>query len=194
MKYLRLIFKSVVDFYRHGGLMNAAAISYFSVMAIIPFCLLVITIFGYVLGHEEGLLIYFTERISHFFPRITHDIVKELKKIITYRGIGRFTLMVYIIISYQLFYSMESAINVIFKTGIRRSFLSSLLISVFIISLLSILVVLSFGATTAISMLDMFKDYLPFRISIIVSLLIRYLIPSFFNDDHSVSFPSQDKD
>lgn len=178
MGLLRVILRSFVDFYRDDGITNAAAISYFSVMAIIPFCLLIITIFGYLLGHDEGLLIFFTERISHFFPRITHDIVGELKKIITYRGIGRLTLLIYIILSYQLFSSMESAVNVIFKTRIRRHFLISLLISISIISLVSMLIVLSFAASTAISMLDLFKDYFPgLKIGIISSFLIRYVIP-----------------
>lgn len=178
MGLLRVILRSFVDFYRDDGITNAAAISYFSVMAIIPFSLLIITIFGYLLGHDEGLLIFFTERISHLFPRITHDIVGELKKIITYRGIGRLTLLIYIILSYQLFSSMESAVNVIFKTRVRRHFLISLLISISIISLVSMLIVLSFVASTGISMLDLFKDYFPgLKIGIISSFMIRYVIP-----------------
>lgn len=178
MTYFRPILRSFIDFYKDKGLTNAAAISYFSVMAIIPFCLLIIAIFGYVLGHDERLLHFFTDKLTYFFPRISHNIVEELKKVVTYRGIGGFTLIIYMILSYQLFSSMESAINVIFKAKGRRSFLSSVLISVFIISLLSILVVLSFLATTAISMLGMFKDYLPFfKISILTGFLINYIIP-----------------
>ncbi|MFN3479694.1 MAG: YihY/virulence factor BrkB family protein [Thermodesulfovibrionales bacterium] len=178
MRNFRIIFSSFVDFYRDNGLTNAAAISYFSVMAIVPFCLLIITIFGYVLGHDERLLVFFTERLSHFFPRITHDIVDELKKIITYRGIGRLTLLIYIILSYQLFSSIESAVNVIFKSKVRRAFLVSLLISIFIISLVCILIVLSFVASTAISLLQLFKDYFPgLKIGIVISFLIRYVIP-----------------
>lgn len=178
MGLFRVILGSFVDFYRDNGLTNAAAISYFSVMAIVPFCLLVITIFGYVLGYDEGLLIFFTERISHFFPRITHDIVGELKKIITYRGIGRLTLLIYIILSYQLFSSIESALNVIFKTKVRRAFLISLLISIFIISLVSMLIVLSFVASTAVSLLQLFKDYFPgLKIGTVISFLIGYVIP-----------------
>ncbi len=178
MGLFRIILRAFVDFYKGGGLANAAAISYFSVMAVIPFCLLVITIFGYILGKDQILLQFFTERLNYFFPKVAHSIVEELKKIITYRGIGRFTLIIYILLSYQLFSSMESAINMIFKTRARRPFLVSLLISALIISLLSILVVLSFGASTAISAIETFGDYFPFlKIGILTRFLIRYALP-----------------
>lgn len=178
MSLFRIILRAFVDFYKDSGLTSAAAISYFSVMAVIPFCLLIITVFGYILGHNVMLLQFFTERLNYFFPKVAHSIVEELKKIITYRGIGRFTLVIYIVLSYQLFSSMELAINMIFKTRTKRPFLVSLIISVIIISLLSILLVLSFGATTAISALETFRDYLPFlKISILTRFLIRYVLP-----------------
>lgn len=178
MGFLRVILKSFTEFYKDKGITNAAAISYFSVMAIVPFCLLVISVFGYVLGHDERLLYFFTERLIYFFPKAAHNIVEELKKIITYRGIGQLTLLIYIILSYQLFATMEQAINVIFKAKAKRGFLGSLLISLIIISLLSILVVLSFIATTAISMLEMFRNYLPFlKIGILIGFFIKYIIP-----------------
>lgn len=178
MGFLKAIFRAFANFYKNNGLINAASISYFSVMAIIPFCLLIITIFGHILGKNEELLIFFTEKLSHFFPKITHNIVEEVKKIIIYKGIGGLTLVIYIVLSYQLFSSAESAINIIFRIKSKRSIITSLLTSVFIISLVSILIVLSFFATTIISMFEMFKEYFPgIKISIIISFSIKYVIP-----------------
>lgn len=178
MGFLKVIFRAFNNFYRNNGLINAASLSYFSIMAIIPFCLLIITILGYILGENEKLLIFFTEKLSYFFPKITHGIIEELKKIIIYKGIGRLTLIIYIILSYQLFSSAESAINTIFMIKSKRSFISSLLISIIIISIVSLLIIISFFATTIISMLEMFKEYLPaIKIGMIIAFLIKYVVP-----------------
>jgi len=178
MRFIKVIFKSIGDFYKNNGLIHAAAISYFSVMAIIPFCLLMITILGYFLGQDEKLLLFFTERLSSFFPRITREIVDELKKIITYRGIGQFTMILYILLSYQLFSSIEMAVNAIFKTKTKRTFLMSFVISLFMITLVSLFVIISFGATTAVSLLRVLKNYLPgLKIGLLIEFLIGYAIP-----------------
>lgn len=180
MRFIKVIFRSIGSFYKNNGLIHAAAISYFSVMAIIPFCLLMITIFGYFLGQDEELLLFFTERLSSFFPRITYEIVDELKRIITYKGIGQFTMILYILLSYQLFSSLETAVNAIFKTKTKRTFLMSFVISLFMITLVSIFIIISFGATTAVSLLRILKNYLPgLKIGFLIKFLIGYAIPFF---------------
>ncbi len=180
MRFIKVIFRSIGSFYKNNGLIHAAAISYFSVMAIIPFCLLMITIFGYFLGQDEELLLFFTERLSSFFPRITYEIVDELKRIITYKGIGQFTMILYILLSYQLFSSLETAVNAIFKIKTKRTFLMSFVISLFMITLVSIFIIISFGATTAVSLLRILKNYLPgLKIGFLIKFLIGYAIPFF---------------
>ena len=178
MRYIKAIFKSFVDFFRDGGLMLAGSISYFTMMAIVPFCLLLVTIFGHSLGEHEELLKFFSAKLVGFFPKITHEITNELKKIISYKGIGQFTVILYAVLSYQLFSSLETAINVIFKTKVKRHFIISLVLSLFIITLIIAFILASFGATAAISMLKTLQEFFPdVKIGKITGFVIKFVVP-----------------
>ncbi len=178
MRYITAILRGFVDFFRDGGLMLAGSISYFTMMAIIPFCLLLVTIFGHFLGGNEELLRFFTSKLVGFFPKITYEITDELRKIISYKGIGQFTVILYAVLSYQLFSSLETAINVIFKTRVKRSFIVSLILSLFIITLIIAFILASFGMTTATPMLKALQEFFPgLKLGKITGFLIRFIVP-----------------
>ena len=65
---MRIIGRSIIDFFRDDGLMFAAAMSYFTMMAIVPFCLFVITLFGYFLGHYPDFYKFFPAQAHEPFP------------------------------------------------------------------------------------------------------------------------------
>jgi membrane protein len=178
MRYIKAILRSFVDFFRDGGLMLAGSISYFTMMAIVPFCLLLVTIFGHFLGGNEELLRFFSAKLVGFFPKITHEITNELKKIISYKGIGQFTVILYAVLSYQLFSSLETATNVIFKTKAKRHFIISIVLSLFIITLIIAFILASFGATAAISMLKTLQEFFPdVKIGKITGFVIKFVVP-----------------
>ncbi|MDI6801712.1 MAG: YihY/virulence factor BrkB family protein [Thermodesulfovibrionales bacterium] len=177
-RFLGILFKSLIQFLKDGGLMLASSISYFFMMAFVPFCLLLITIFGNFLGEHQEFMRFFSEKLTSFFPDITYEITGELKKIITYTGLGKFSLVLYGLLSYQLFSSLEAAINTIFKSKVKRAFIISVILSLFIITLISIFILASFSATTAISMLTMFKEFFPsLQVGRITGFLIGVVIP-----------------
>ncbi|BCB97273.1 hypothetical protein JZK55_21950 [Dissulfurispira thermophila] len=178
MRHIKVVLRSFVDFFRDGGLMLAGSISYFTMMAIIPFCLLLVTIFGYFLGGNEELLKFFSAKLVGFFPKITHEITNELRKIISYKGIGQFTVILYAVLSYQLFSSLETAINVIFKIKVKRHFIISIILSLFVITLIIAFILVSFGATAAISMLKTLQDFFPdVKIGKITGFIIKFVVP-----------------
>lgn len=158
--------------------MLAGSLSYFSMMALVPFCLFLVTIFGSVLGENEQVLKFFSAKLVSFFPTVTHKITEELRKLISYKGLGPFTFVLYGFLSYQLFSSLESAINRIFKITARRSFVITLVLSLLIITLILLFILASFGATSAVSVLRAARDYFPgAHISRITGFLIRFVVP-----------------
>jgi membrane protein len=176
--FIKLFCRSIIDFFRDGGMMLAASISYFSMMAVLPFCLFLIAIFTYFLGHDEAFFNFFTAKLLNFFPKAAQQIARELRDALSYRGIGTFTFIAYGLMSYQLYSSLESAINVVFKVKDKRSFISHLLISLFLITLLIIFFLLSFGASSTISVLNTFKNDIPgLQIHVITSFIIKYIVP-----------------
>lgn len=177
---MKIIIKSVTDFFKDDGPLLAGSISYFFVMAIIPFSFLLITIFGYFLGGDREFYAFLLNKLLGFFPSATYAITKELGKIITYKRIGFFTLFIYAVFSYQLHSSLEKALNIIFKTAVKRSLLLSIVLSLSIITLMIILILFSFGATSVISMIKLLDQFFPgLVISSISSFLIAFVIPLF---------------
>ena len=175
---MKILWKSFMDFLRDGGLMLAASISYFSMMAFFPFCLFLVTIFGYFLGEQKEFYQFFLSKLLSFFPKVTSEVTQELKMIITHKGLGKFSLLLYGFLSYQLFMAMESAINVIFKVKVKRSFIVSLVLSLFVVTLISAFFLISFSASSTISMLTPLKEFFPgLRIGKIAGIFIGFVIP-----------------
>jgi membrane protein len=178
MKYTKLFLRSVIDFFRDGGLMLAGSLSYFSIMALVPLCIFLITVFGSVLGHNQEFYIFFSNKLTNFFPEITSGITEELRKLIAYKGIGKLSLLLYGFLSLQVFASIEHALNIIFEVKNKRTFFWSLLISLFMIMLLFFMLVISFIAASLLPLLQSLKSLYPeIRIGIITGFLIRYIIP-----------------
>ncbi len=178
--HLRIIGRSFLDFFRDGGLMLAASLSYFSMTTIIPFFLFLVTIFGYFLGGEKQFYHFFSARLIGYFPSVTHGITEELGRLITYRGIGKLSLLLYGLLSYGLFTSLEVATNAIFKIKVKRSFIVSLFFSLVVVTSIIAFFLFSFAATSMISMLTPIQEFLPgLRIGRISAFFIRFVVPFF---------------
>ena len=178
MKIIRLVAGSFGDFFRDNGLMLAGSMSYFTMMAMVPLSLFLVTLFGHFLGEYPGFYKFFLSRITNFFPSVTQEITQDLTKIISYRGIGRVSLLLYGLLSYQVFASLETALDAIFKVRKRRHVLLSLLLSLCVVSLVIALLTVSFAAASLISFLKVSApELLGFRIGGVTRLLLRYVLP-----------------
>jgi len=178
MRILKVVGKSFVDFFRDDGLMLAGAMSYFSMMALVPFCLFLITLFGYFLGHYPEFYNFFLAKLVDFFPDVTHDITDEILKLISYKGLGQFSLVLYGLLSYQVFASLENSLNVIFKIKKKRNFFFSILVSLLVVTLIIALLITSFAATSIIPLLKTYKAFgISLKIGKIKEVIIRFVLP-----------------
>ena len=179
MKLLKVAYKSLADFFfRDDGLVLAGSISYFFMMSFIPFCILLCSIFGYFLGHDEAFFSFISERLMNLFPDITSETTQKIRDVIAYRELSFVTVVIYALLSFQLFSSLETSVNFVSKSERKRPFFLSLLLSLLIITLLCIFIVLSFGASTAISMLKTLNPYLPgLKTGKITGFLISFALP-----------------
>jgi membrane protein len=178
LRTLRIIGRSVIDFFRDDGMMFAASMSYFTMMTIVPFCLFVVTLFGYLLGHYPDFYTFFLKRLVNFFPEVTSEIMQDISKLISYKGIGKFGLVLYGLLSYQVFASYEAALNAIFKVKTKRRFVYSILISLSVVTLITALLILSFAATSIVPLLKGFSPFLPgLKLGKITQFIIRFVLP-----------------
>jgi len=177
---MSILVKSFVDFYKDDGPMFAGAISCFFMLAMVPFLLLLVSIFGYFLGQDNELYLFLLSQGTSLFPRATHQITNELASIIRFREIGILTLAVYALFSYQLYVSLETAVYHIFKIEAKRSLVLSILLSFLAITLLVAFTIVSFMATWIISLLEPIHEIFPsLKIGMAARFLTRFVIPAF---------------
>lgn len=178
MHYLKVFGKSVTAFFRDECFYLAASIAYFLILSLIPLSLLIISLYGHIMGENEEIYRFSLSRLISFFPTVTAGITNELEYIITYRGISWVSLFTYAFLSIQLFYSMERAMDAIFKIPKRRHFLLFIFWTVFIVTLAIIFLFLSF---TLSSLSGMFKEYplviFGFALGKKAGIFLKYIAP-----------------
>jgi membrane protein len=147
-------------------------------MAIVPLCLFLIAIFGYLIGHYPEFHEFFSQRLISFFPDITKEISEELSKLTAFRGIGTFSLILYGVLSFQVFASVENALHIIFEVRKKRTFFWSVILSFTTVTFLINMLLVSFVATSMIPLLRTAKEIFPeLRIGLITGFLIQYIVP-----------------
>jgi membrane protein len=177
---MNVILKSIFSFFKDNGPIHAGSMAYFFLMSFVPLCFLLVAIFGYFLGENKEFYEFFSARAMRFFPAATAKISSGLTALVTYRKIGILSLVIYTYFSYLLYRSLESAIHAIFQEKRKRSQLISIVMSFFMISMLAGFIIISFAATSIIQLLHLiFTDFMGFRIGIVESFLIRFVIPVF---------------
>lgn len=173
-----IFLKSLRDYFRDGGIVYSASLAYFAMVAIVPFCLFLTAVFGYVLGEDQTFYNYLIEKLVGLFPKTAEGVAKELGKLITYRGLGKISLILYGILSFQLFTAMQSAMNAIFKIKKERSLIGTALLSLVVITLISLILTASFTLTTFLPLLHKIKGYVPWlKVGALTAFLLRYVIP-----------------
>lgn len=158
--------------------MLAGSLSYFLIMALVPFCLFLITLFGYFLGNYPEFYRFFLNKVVNFFPDVTHEITGEFAKLITYKGIGTFSLVLYGLLSYQVFASLENALNTLFRVTRKRHLIFSVLISLVVVSFVCAFLIISFTAASLVPLLKVVKPFgIDLQMGVAKSFVITFIVP-----------------
>jgi len=149
MYLIRTLGSSVTSFFRNEAFYLAASIAYFLIVSLVPLGLLLVALFGYMLGGNQELYNFLLTKLVGFFPAVTSGITGEMGNLIAYnKGISFITFFIYAFLALQLFYSIERAMDVIFKVPKKRHFLLSFLWTIFIVTLVIVFWVISFTVSS----------------------------------------------
>lgn len=178
MYLLKALGKSVVMFLKDECFYLAASISFFSILSIVPLSLLIITLFGYFIGENQRLYHFVISGLLNLFPAVTKDVTEELKNVIIYKSINILMLCIYSVLSLQLFYSMERAINVIFKIPRKRHLLLFVFWSIFIVTLLIVFLLLSFTISSYAGLLREYSvNVIGVEVGVKAAIILKYIAP-----------------
>ncbi|HOA83892.1 MAG TPA: YihY/virulence factor BrkB family protein [Thermodesulfovibrio thiophilus] len=167
-KLARALIVSLKDFYKDEGVFLSAALSFFSILSLIPLSMFIVNVLLNIM-QEERIARFVYSKLVSFFPQIELDFIKELKKILASKGVSTVSLILYGFFSLQLFVSIEFSLDKIFKNSRRRHFIMSFIMSFFIIILITFTVAISFALTY------LFKIFYPLGISEL-SLALRFFL------------------
>jgi Predicted membrane protein len=141
---LQTIGKTIKDFFDDDCHIMASAISFYAILSLIPFMLLLFSIIGYVVVHlgagfssEQELYAHLEEYIQGTVPFLTDDILAQLREITIHRQtFGISGLGALIFTAWSVFSTLELAFSRVFNTKRRRSIvMSNLLFIVFVVAL-----------------------------------------------------------
>ncbi len=147
---LSTIGKTGRGFYQDDGHIMAAAISFYAVLSLIPFLLLLLSIAGYLLDHfqqdftsQEDLFTHLVTYVRAVVPFLGDDVMDRLRGMVSNRQAYGITGIVVLLITAGLvFRTLELAFARVFKTRRRRSMLVSQLFFVAFLLALGLLFLL----------------------------------------------------
>ncbi len=169
-----MLAKSFRDFYLDGGVSQAAALAYFSMMAMVPFLIFLVSFTGYFMGSMRFYRFFFS-RIINYFPQGTGRMAWIVRRLGRYHNAGIPSLALYGLLSYGLFLNLERAMNVVFKVRKGRHIVNSALLAFFVILVIGFLILFSI-------VFNGFEPFLKFagetfRLRMVHLLMIKYIVP-----------------
>lgn len=137
------------EFSKDNGSMLAAAISFYEFLAFFPLLLVGVGVLGFVLRSPENAKAVLTRSISHFVvgPQAQGILTDVVNGRTAATGIG-FVLLVWSAMSAVVV--LEKALNLAWEVGEQRGFIQTRVIALLVLVLSAVLLLLSFGATTAL--------------------------------------------
>lgn len=147
-------------------------------MALLPFCLFLVAVFGQVLGSYPDFYAFLYSRLASFFPSATERVASDIVSLISHKGLGKVGLLLYGVLSLQLFLAIEKALNMIFRVRKKRPLLHSVVASVVVVTLIIGLIGFSFAAASLLPLLAQLKPYVPGLIpGRFTAFVVGYLLP-----------------
>jgi membrane protein len=181
---LRSLVGAFADFQRLGCLSLAASLSFFTLLSFFPMVGLLLYVIGLFVNKDlmwfQFMAHYFTGFFQNFIPGFGAGIADEIRRVGSEQVVGWIGLLAFVWFSGLVFYEMDYAIHVVFGTARTRNPLISTLMSVAMLSLVEVLLVLSFIVTQVI---DVVVSYAPSTGGIDVAatvasrFLLSYVLP-----------------
>ena len=134
-----LIKNTILEFNRDGCLHLAAGIAYFGIFSVFPMLIIIISIFGYQIGHEETIA-QIIQFLQDYLPSQTGVIISNVQTIAADRGkLGIVGFLILLWTGRGLFLAMEHSLNKTWGTPSYRSVIGRNMIAFFLIFMIGLI-------------------------------------------------------
>jgi membrane protein len=154
---LRIFFEDISDiaikaFNADNCFFLASAISYYALFSMLPLMIVLVSIFGKLLGSNEQMMAKLIEFFRQAIPFSSPEVIANLTGLVTlHSAMSFFGILVLLWSGDYVINSMEYSLNIVFKTRKFRKFILSKLISLGLMALLGLAIVFSIFVTAAIN-------------------------------------------
>ncbi len=122
MKFLKKLWKIFVNFHKKGLFTISAALSYYAMLAIFPFFIMLVY-FSTVLFKKNLSVEKLDSILKLFPPSISNTVVKNLDKILLSGKVFSAISAIFIVyFSFRVFAVLEKALSIIYHTKVKRGF------------------------------------------------------------------------
>jgi membrane protein len=160
--FFRALFGAFSDFQRLGCLSLAASLSFFTLLSFFPMVGLLLYAISLFVNRDlmwfQFMAQFFTGFFQHLIPGLGAEVAEEVRRVAREGAVGWIGLLAFVWFSGLVFYEVDYAINVVFGTARTRNPLISTAMSVAMLSLVEILLVVSYIVTQVI---DVIVSYAP---------------------------------
>jgi len=183
-KWIKTRFKTavriVMRFSADNGLTAAGALCFYFLMSVLPLNLLALSVLGYVMGSKADALSAVTNFGMRIFPEGSVDIKNILDTLVSGRGVfGGLAIVLWAWFSAGIFYTMEVAVNRIFRSGRKRGFFRRTAVVYFFMLVAGVLLIVTIAFTIvaaivsnlSVSFLHIDSEKIPLLWNISFSLL-----------------------
>ncbi len=169
------------SFFLDGCLNLSAALAFYTILSLIPFLFLLISVTAYVLGSSESGLMMALSFLSQLFPH-AGSLIFEEASVIFQRAqvIGLVGFLSMLWTASVIFSSLEHAMGVVFRVEQRRTFLKGRLLALLMVPASALVFLLSFSVTAIAGSLQEMETVLwgiDLAKGSFLEFLIGYLFP-----------------
>lgn len=173
-----ILVDTIKNYESNGDINQAAAISLYAILSIIPLFILTILMAGQFFGTYPSIQRDFTEGIRGLSPYFSGDLLEQLGGIDEKKNVlGWVGIITLIWFSSMIFGAIETAFNLIFRAKSYRNYLLSKLLALAMIPMMWTVGVASVGLTYIATILAQKPTIFKGEILILHGFFFRYILP-----------------
>jgi len=176
------ILVDAIDNFRNNGDTNqAAAIAFYAILSFIPLFMLTLLAAGLMFGSHPGIQERLVATIREFHPYFSGDILAQLGQIEkTKKVLGWLGIISLVWFSAMIFNSLETALDIIFRSKSKRNFILSKLLAIAMIPMGWTVAVASIAITSIaafVARYPLIAESGWLAVTLVHGILFRYIIP-----------------
>jgi len=150
-RVVRKFYSIVKAFREEDGTIRAAALSYYTLLSVIPVLILVVSLIGHWLAKTDELFFRITQTIDSISPIIRQGVMQNLNNLVAHpKAYGGSALFMLVTVSHVLFNHLDKLIHDLLKIRKTRHFLITRLFYLLLLVLLSVMLALPSWALFAL--------------------------------------------